>query len=103
MSKFYRIFLGIRKYCDDFLIYGIDQEDHDKNLRAVLDTVEKEGLQINEKVQFLGHIVSTKGVSPDPGKVKIIESFRAPKCKEELQTFLGRVLGFLYIYIIMFL
>lgn len=83
---------GISKYCDDFLIYGATQEEHDTNLSAVLKTIDKEGLEINEQksvynvtqVKFLGHIVTT-----DPGKVKDIKSFRTPQNKSELQTLLG--------------
>lgn len=88
---------GLRKYCDDFLVFGVDQADHDKNLQAVLKTIKEKGLEINEEKSiydvtecaFLGHIVSTKGVFPDPGKVKAIKSMRAPQNKEELQTLLG--------------
>lgn len=99
IDKIFSNHRGIRKYCDDFLIYGVNQEDHDKNLRAVLQTIKEKGLEINEKkseynvmeVSFLGHVVSTKGVFPDPGKVNAVKSFRAPQNKEELQSLLGRL------------
>lgn len=66
-------------------------------MQVVLKTIKKEGLELNEdksvydiiEVQFLGHVVSTKGIYPDPGKVKVIKSFRAPQNKEELQILLG--------------
>lgn len=88
---------GISKYCDDFLIFGGTQEEHDTNLNAVLKTIDEEGLEINEQksvynvtqVKFLGHIVTTNGTFPDPEKVKDIKSFRAPQNKSELQTLLG--------------
>lgn len=98
IDKIFANHQGIRKYCDDFLIFGINRDDHDKNLRAVLSTIEEKGLEINEKksvygvteVSFLGHIVSIRGIYPDPEKVKAIKSFRAPQSKEELQTLLGK-------------
>lgn len=67
------------------------------NLRAVKETIREKGLEINEsksvynveKVKFLGHVVSTTGIYPDPDKVKDIKSFRAPQGNDELQSLLG--------------
>lgn len=99
-----KIFLnhkGISKYCDDFLIYGRTQDEHDVNLQAVLKTIREANLEINQEksvydvteVSFLGHIVTTRGTLPDPDKVNDIKSFRAPESKDELQTLLGRFLN----------
>jgi hypothetical protein len=42
-----------------------------------------------DRVEYLGHIVSAEGVSPDPRKVEGIRDFPAPKTRKQLQVFLG--------------
>ena len=38
---------------------------------------------------FLGHIVSTQGISTDPEKVGVIEKWPTPQSKRDVQQFLG--------------
>ncbi|KRY16110.1 Retrovirus-related Pol polyprotein from transposon 17.6 [Trichinella patagoniensis] len=42
-----------------------------------------------EKVKYLGHIISRDGVQPDPEKIKAVEQWPTPRCVKELQQFLG--------------
>ena len=57
---------------DDILFFGKDREEHDRNLRAVMQTVRASGLKLNrEKCQFgkseikyFGHIVGKDGINP---------------------------------------
>ena len=43
------------------------------------------------EVRFLGHVVTQKGVKPDPEKVAIIEDIiKQPKNVTEVRAFLGR-------------
>ncbi|KRZ83092.1 Retrovirus-related Pol polyprotein from transposon 17.6 [Trichinella sp. T8] len=44
---------------------------------------------IQERVKYLGHVVSRDGVQPDPEKIKAVEQWPIPKCSKELQQFLG--------------
>ena len=61
---------------DDFLVWGTSQEEHDEQLEAVLKRCEEINLTLNkEKCQFrvpevtyIGHILNSKGVQPDPEK-----------------------------------
>jgi hypothetical protein len=41
------------------------------------------------KVVFLGHVISTGGVSVDPGKVKDVLNWMPPTTASEIQSFLG--------------
>ena len=58
-------FSGVVCLIDDILIYGRNQEDHDKNLTAALERIAAAGLTLNRKkcefaqtrVKFLGQIV----------------------------------------------
>lgn len=42
-----------------------------------------------DNVKYLGHILSTTGLLPDPDKVSAIVNFPEPKNKEELARVLG--------------
>ncbi|GFY49907.1 retrovirus-related Pol polyprotein from transposon 17.6 [Trichonephila inaurata madagascariensis] len=42
-------------------------------------------------VNYLGHVLSDKGITPDPKKIRAIEEFATLNCKEDLQRFLGMV------------
>jgi hypothetical protein len=43
------------------------------------------------EVTFLGHKLSTKGLHPDPERVKAIRNMPEPETKADLQRFLGMV------------
>ena len=73
-------------YLNDILVTGKTFEEHCCNLKAVLDAIQKAGLQLkpskcffgHKQVKYLGFIISGKGLTPDPDKVKAIERFEPP-------------------------
>lgn len=83
-------------YVNDILIASPSWEDHMKTLDQVLHTFESGGVTLNikksefakEKVQFLGHVISTAGIEPDPRKLETVRNFPEPMCKKQLQSFL---------------
>ncbi|GES85289.1 KRAB-A domain-containing protein [Rhizophagus clarus] len=84
-------------YLDDVNIYSKTFEEHLQHLEEVLKRVEKAGLKINpekchfctQSLQFLGHIVTNKGILPDPSKVDAIKNYSVPKNLTQLRAFLG--------------
>ena len=68
-------------YIDDIIIIGRSFDEHLHHLQQVLDRLKSAGLKIQpskchflqQKVKFLGHIVSSEGVSPDPSKTSKVE------------------------------
>ena len=53
MSTLLRDHSGTVVVMDDILMFGKDREEHDRNLRAVMQTVRASGLKLNrEKCQF---------------------------------------------------
>ena len=42
-----------------------------------------------QKVQFIGHIVSRKGIKVDPAKIEVIMNWKRPKIPTEIRSFLG--------------
>jgi hypothetical protein len=67
-------------FIDDILIYSKTKEKHAEHLRIVLSYLREHHLYAKfskcefwlDEVSFLGHVLSTKGVAVDPGKVKDI-------------------------------
>lgn len=75
---------------DVFLIHGQDQRDINQKLRAVLQKRREVGLKFNPhkvklrvpEVNYVGHILSRKGLKPDPKKISAINQMPAPTDKE---------------------
>ena len=65
-------------FVDDILIYSKNQEEHTQHLRIVLTQLRKHKLYAEvgkcefwlDQVQFLGHVLTPKGISVDPSKVQ---------------------------------
>ena len=86
-------------YLDDILIYSSNIDEYNEHMRLVLDWLSEFRLYVNpkkcefgtEKVEVLGYIVDTKGVSLDPERVHMISDWQEPTSYHELQVFLGFV------------
>lgn len=84
-------------YLDDILIFSTSLEVHRTHVKKVLSVLRKHGLFLKgekcefEKttIQFLGFIISTKGVAMDPQKVRTIQEWPAPSDKKGIQRFFG--------------
>ena len=83
---------GVIVDIDDVLISGRSWQEHDEQLRSVLERMQEAGVTLNEKcvflvdtIKFLGHIISQEGISVDPAKVEAITNLPRPTNVEELQ------------------
>ena len=88
---------------DDTLVFGVGDTDaearahHDRKLRALFDRVRKLGIRPNKRklqlgrdsVRYMGHIISRRGVAPDPEKVKAITEMPKPQDAKAVMRFLG--------------
>lgn len=71
----------------DILVYSKNLEEYREHLSRVLEILETEKLYANKKkcvfgrtsVEYLGHIISGKGVAADPSKVMAITSWPTPR------------------------
>lgn len=89
----------VSPYFDDIALGSSSIEKHCQLLRRTLTRARKANLKFNinktqlslSSVNYLGHVISDKGIEPDPKKVKAINEFAVPKCREDLQRFLGMV------------
>ena len=99
MNDLFRQYLRkfVLVFFDDILIYSRTVEDHVKHLELVLDIFVEQRLFANrkkcafaqEKVEYLGHVITSKDVSTDPQKVIAVKQWHNPKSVKELQGFLG--------------
>lgn len=84
---------------DDILVGGKDVEEHDENLKKVLDRARKVNLRLNplkckfrlSEVCYVGHVFTSEGLKPDPSKIKAITEMEVPENVTALQRFLGMV------------
>ncbi|GFQ79215.1 transposon Ty3-I Gag-Pol polyprotein [Trichonephila clavata] len=68
-----------------------------RRLHCVLSCIQEAGLVLNPRkcyfgateITILGHLVSGKGVKPDPDKLEAVNSFPTPKKIHDVRSFLG--------------
>ena len=86
-------------YIDDIFVVGDTFEEHQSNLRKVLDRLREANHKLKpgkckfaqRKVEYLGYVVSEHGLPTDPMKVDVVRKFAVPKDVKSLHSFLGLV------------
>lgn len=84
-------------YIDDIIVFSQDEETHCKNLDLIFDTLNAANIKcqldkcefFKNKVEFLGFVISDKGIETNPAKVEAIANYPQPKTVKELRAFLG--------------
>ena len=88
---------GVIIFLDDILVYGPDQETHDKVLQEVLSRLRKHKLYAKKekcefgvkRLEFLGHIIDQDGLHTEPSKVKAVMEWPPLQSTKDIQCFLG--------------
>lgn len=84
-------------YLGDIIVYSRTFEDHLKNLAVVFDRLRSEGLKLKPRkcefckfeVNYLGHVISSEGLKPDPAKLEAIQNYPIPNNITELRSVMG--------------
>ncbi|CAC5378856.1 unnamed protein product [Mytilus coruscus] len=86
---------GATAIIDDILIAGRNMEEHDEILKQVVERATSHNLRLNfdkcfvrkTRVAYMGHVITDKGLLPDPAKIQ----GRSRKCLSKfIQTKQGR-------------
>ena len=84
-------------YMDDILVYSKTFEEHLQHLDLVFGRLREANLKLKpskchfatEKVLYLGHYISSKGIHVNDDKIKAVKDFPKPKTVRKLRGFLG--------------
>ncbi|GKF04218.1 putative reverse transcriptase domain-containing protein [Tanacetum coccineum] len=84
-------------FVDDILIYSSNKEEHEDHLRIILELIKKEKLYAKfskhdfwiSTVQFLGHVIDSRGIPVDPAKIKAVKDWASPTTPIEIRQLLG--------------
>ena len=84
-------------YLDDILLFSPDMETHLEHLRSLFVKLREADLKLKEvkcnflkeHIQYLGHIISGKGITPLPEKLESIQKILPPKTQKKLNSFLA--------------
>ena len=74
-------------FVDDILIYSSSEEEHEEHLKIVLLLLREHQLYAKfskcefwlREVKFLGHVISSKGVTVDPEMIESVVTWQRPK------------------------
>ena len=77
-------------YMDDIIVFSQTVEEHLQRLAEVLRRLKDAGLKVkpsqcqllSKSVQYLGHVVSEKGVEADPAKMSCVRDWRVSDSRE---------------------
>lgn len=97
ISETFNDFNTVATYQDDILIWADTKEKLREVLRGVLARADAKGIKFNpnkcifyaNKVEFLGHSFSEKGISVTSEKIKAVTELKNPSDKKSLQRVLG--------------
>ena len=84
-------------YIDDIVVYGKNFEEHISRVEEVLNRMRKACLKLKPdksnmfqtSVVFLGHVVSSEGVSPNPVNILKVVDWPKPKSAKQIRQFVA--------------
>lgn len=84
-------------YLDDLIIFGRNLETHNKNLQDVFERLKKVNLKLNptkceflkKEILYLGHVITNKGILPDPQKITVVKNYPCPTNSDEVKRFVA--------------
>lgn len=86
-------------YMDDIVIYARSLQEHSVKFNRLMKRLRDANLKLQpdkceflrKEVAYLGHVIGSDGVKPDPNKIKAITNFPTPRNPKGIKQFLGLV------------
>ena len=86
-------------YLDDILIHSPDVPTHLVHMKQLFQRLREADLKLNREkcnffkshTQYLGHLISGKGIEPLPEKLESIKGMPPPTTPKEVKRFLGLI------------
>ena len=86
-------------YLDNIIIFSKTEEEHVEQLRIIFERLRQAGLKLKmskcdffkKHIQYLGHLISDKGIHLLPEKLKSIRKMSVPTNPKEVKQFLGLI------------
>ncbi|CAI7771262.1 unnamed protein product [Closterium sp. NIES-54] len=101
MNEAFRLLLDkcVTVYLDDILVYSHDKQQHLANLEVVFKVLDEHRLLtkgskcelFQDRLDFLGHVISEAGVKIDPKKLDTVKAWHPSTNITELHSFSGLV------------
>ena len=84
-------------YIDDIIIFFKSIDEHLVHWEEVFRRLRDANVKLNpnkcsffkQRLEYLGHVVTPEGISPNPEKVRVVQEFTTPTNLKELRSFLG--------------
>ena len=82
-----------------FYLEAKDDQQHDERLEKLLERLQQRGLTLNREkckfkmpqLEFMGYLLSTRGIGPTEAKVEAVVNAREPESVAEVRSFMGLV------------
>ena len=105
MNNTFENLKGTAIVADDLLVFGEGDDiesatkDHDENLKNALQRARERNLKLNKEkvklrmteVPYIGHLLTSEGIKPDPKKVEAVQKMPQPTDVPSVKRFLGMV------------
>lgn len=84
-------------YLDDILVFSTSLSEHITSLRAIFQRLSEYNLKVQidkcnffkRESEYLGHVITHKGIKPNPDKISAIQRVEIPKTVKQIRSFLG--------------
>ena len=86
-------------YQDDIAIFSNSIEEHKRNVHLILQALRNHGITASvdksilfaDRIEFLGHFISSKGIEADPAKLEKVANWPTPTSASQILEFNGLV------------
>jgi len=84
-------------YLDDIIVFSPDFDSHVERFKEIFRRLRAANVKLHikkcslfqQRVQFLGHVLTESGIEVQPEKVSVVQQWPVPRSLTELRSFVG--------------